>query len=283
EVEIECRDDLTVEVKGGKAVFNFTGMPPADYPDIPEAEAENSMSLSGQDLREMVGRTIYAAAQSDQRPVHTGIKFFLSLNQLTMVAVDGYRLAVANKKIINTDERSFVVPARTLNEVVQLIGTSDKEVQITTARRYGVFSMEGYTVLTRLLEGEFIDYKRSIPEGWKTRVLVNTAQLEDCVERASLLITDRFKSPIRLKIEDKKATVSCRTSLGNAFDELAVEQEGDDVEIGFNARYLLDALKNSGSDEVWFEMNGPTSPMKVLPKDGDAFLFLVLPVRIRTA
>ena len=281
-IDFEIDENLAVTVKGGNAVFNITGLPASDYPELPEANAENHMSISGQDLKEMVGQTIYAVAQTDQKPVHTGIKFFLNLNELTLVSVDGYRLAVANKQLINTDERSFVIPARTLNEVCQLIGNSDDEIEISTARRYAVFTMKGYTVLTRLLEGEFLDYKRSIPEGYKTKILVNVGQLEDCVERASLLITDRFKSPIRLKFESGTAYIVCKTSLGNSYDELALDQEGDDLEIGFNARYLLDALKNCNSDEVWFELNGPTSPMKILPKEGDACLFLVLPVRIRT-
>ena len=282
EIEFEINDDLAVTIKGGNAVFNITGLPAQDYPELPETNVENHMNILAQDLKEMVGMTIYAVAQNDQKPVHTGIKFFLDFNELTLVSVDGYRLAVAKKKLLNTEERSFVVPARTLNEVCQLLGNSDAEIEISTARRYAVFTMEKYTVLTRLLEGEFIDYKRSIPEGYKTRVLVNVDQLEDCIERALLLITDRFKSPLRIKMESGHISIVCKTSLGNSYDELNFDQEGDDIEIGFNARYLLDALKNSGSDEVWFELNGPTAPMKVLPKEGDSFLFLVLPVRIRT-
>ena len=136
-----------------------------------------------------------------------------------------------------------------------------------------VFSSRTYTVISRLIEGDFLDYKRVIPEGYHTRVTVDVRDFSNSIERASLIITERLKNPLRITF-DGNITVRCQTTLGKVVDEL-------DVEIGFNNRYLLDALRYSRCDKLVFEVSGPLSPVKVLPKDGGDFLFLVLPVRFK--
>jgi len=280
-VTIEFDEKLNVKVTGGITKFNFTGMNPNDYPELPTTPTEPTMTIKGDVLKGIIERTHYAIAQSDQKPVHTGSKFFLEPGKLTLVSVDGYRLAICERPIECTEERSFVVPAKTLTEVSRLIGDDDI-VSISTARRYGVFSFGSYTVATRLLEGEFLDYKRAIPDVCSTRVEIDVAEFSECVDRSSLIITDRFKSPIRIKFQDGNAVITCQTSMGNSYDEIAAPQQGPNLEIGFNNRYILDALRNCGCEKVYFDIAGPTSPMKILPTEGNDFLFLVLPVRIRT-
>lgn len=282
-VEIEVNEDFKITIKGGLTQFNIMGIPAGDFPEMPVPEINDTLTISGNILREMIGKTIYAVSTSDQKPVHTGTKFIMENDRLTLVSVDGYRLAVCKQDGIPlAHEISFVVPAKTLSEVGKLIGDSEEEITIGTARRYGVFRLQGYTVVTRLLEGDFLDYTKSIPIGYKTRVKINVHSLFDAVERASLIINDRFKSPIRMTFEENYVDITCATALGNAHDELACETEGEAVEIGFNNRYILDALRNSGEEEIYLELNGPLSPMKLVPVTGDAFLFLVLPVRIKT-
>ncbi len=145
-----------------------------------------------------------------------------------------------------------------------------------------MFNLVGYTVITRLLEGDFIDYKKSLPRSYKTVVKLNAGSLIDAVDRTSLLISDRFKSPIRLEVEDQDIKVSCTTALGSVNDEIACESEGDPVTIGFNYRYILDALRNAGVSTVKLMLNEPTMPMTVVPEEGDDFLYLILPVRLRS-
>ena len=280
-VSIEADERYRVSLQCGITKFEFSGIAAADFPELPSPDTETALSISGIELKEMIERTLFAVAQDNQKPVHTGTKFFLDINMLTLVSVDGYRLAVCKKPIINTEERSFVVPAKTLSEVSRLIGDSEEEIYIGTAKRYAVFSLKGYTVITRLLEGDFLDFKRAIPEGCKTRVKISVGDLFDAVERASLIITDRFRSPVRLKFEDDTVIISCSTTLGSSYDEMLVENTGETVEIGFNNRYILDALRNCGAESVYLEINESTSPMKIVPIEGDEFLFLVLPVRIK--
>ena len=197
-----------------------------------------------------------------------------------MVALDGYRLAIIEKPVQATKEIDIIIPAKTLSEVVKLFGEADEVVHISANRRFVVFATQSYTVISRLIEGEFLDYRRVIPEGYKTRVTVDVRDFATTIERASLIITERLKNPLRVMFDDH-ITVRCQTTLGKVVDELPAQVEGDPVEIGFNNRYLLDALRYSRCDKLVFELSGPLSPVKVLPKDGGDFLFLVLPVRFK--
>ena len=282
-VTIDVDENLKVSIVGGQSKFNIIGIAATDFPEMPIPETEDTLTLEGNVLKEMIGKTIYAVSTSDQKPVHTGTKFIMSDDILTLVSVDGYRLAVCKKYGIKyAYDTNFVIPAKTLSEVSKLIGDGSDEISIGTARRYAVFRLAKYTVVSRLLEGDFLDYTKSIPNGYKTRVKIYVNSFFDSVERASLLINDRFKSPVKMTFEDNTVNITCTTALGTAHDEISCEIEGEAVEIGFNNRYILDALRHSGQEEVYLEINGSLSPMKIVPVEEAEFLFMVLPVRIKT-
>lgn len=143
-----------------------------------------------------------------------------------------------------------------------------------------MFETGSYVILSRLIEGEFLNYANVIPEGYKTRVVLESRDFIDTIERASLIITERLKNPLRI-LFDNKVTVRCQTNLGKVVDEFEAKIEGEQVEIGFNNRYLLDALRNSKCEKVVLEMSGPLSPVKILPEEGTDFIYLVLPVRFK--
>ncbi|NMA07026.1 MAG: DNA polymerase III subunit beta [Ruminococcaceae bacterium] len=281
-VTISANQNNSVSLTCGITKFDFMGLPASDFPELPYPNTDNSLTINGKDLKEMIEKTLFAVAQDNQKPVHTGVKFFLGINDITLVSVDGYRLATCHKKIINTDEREFVIPAKTLSEISRLIGESEEDVFLSTAKRYAVFSLKGYTVVTRLLEGDFLDYKKAIPDGYKTKVLINVTELYESVERTSLVITDRYRSPVRLRFDNSVAQIRCNTNIGSSYDEVRAEIEGNPVEIGFNNKYVLDALRNCREENVYLLIGDPVSPMKIVPEEGDDFLFLVLPVRIKS-
>ena len=265
----------------GISKYDFSGIIATDFPDLPSPETEDTMTISGLSIKEMIEMTLFAAAQDNQKPVHTGIRFILDENLLTLVSVDGYRLAVCKKPILNTNTRSFIVPAKTLSEVARLID-SDDEIEISTAKRYAIFTLKDYVILTRLLEGDFIDHNRAIPVGYKTRIKIDVASFYDAIERASLVISNAVLNPIKVKFESDMVIVSCNTTVGKSYDEIISQGEGDELEMGFNSRYLLDALRNCNVNEVYLEINEKSSPIKIVPLEGEDFLFLVLPVRINT-
>ena len=192
------------------------------------------------------------------------------------------RFATAKAKVKANKEIRIIVPGKTMNEVLRLLANDDEaEVHISANRRYIVFNTAGYTIMSRLIEGEFLNYKNVIPNGSRTQAVLDTKGFIETIERASLIITERLKNPLRITFTDGKVIVRCQTSLGRVMDEFAAACEGDEVEIGFNNRYLLDALRNARTEQVRVQLSGPLSPVKILPAEGDDFLYLVLPVRFR--
>ena len=254
EVEITATETNATTIKGGITEFDIMGMNPGDFPELPSPGADHTLDLETPTFREMV--------------------------ETTVVALDGYRLAIIEKPVKAAKDINIIIPAKTLAEAIKLFTDDDEVVHIAANRRFVVLSSRTYTVISRLIEGDCLDYKRVIPEGYHTRVTVDVRDFSNSIERASLIITERLKNPLRITF-DGNITVRCQTTLGKVVDELDAEIEGEPVEIGFNNRYLLDALRYSRCDKLVFEVSGPLSPVKVLPKDGGDFLFLVLPVRFK--
>lgn len=262
--------------------FSIIGIPAEEFPEFPSISETDSVEISQPMLKSMIRQTLFAVAADDSKPVHTGSLFELSPGQLRVVSVDGYRLAMRTEPVQSEQSLRFVIPGKALSEVLKLLGDEEENLSILIGRRHAIFKIGKYTLITSLLEGEFLDYKAAIPAGEKTIVTVKTAAFTSSVERVSLLITDRLKSPVRCILEENEIKLFCSTPMGRANDHLSCSLTGENVEIGFNNRYLLDALRNSEGDEVRLVLNGALSPMKVLPKEGDSFLFLVLPVRLKS-
>ena len=281
-VHVELEDNGTAMVRGGVAEFEIPAMLAGEYPMLPNPGAENTMTVKCGMLKEMIEKTIYAVSQDDKKPAHTGELFVIEPGSLTVVALDGYRLAIIQRDVECSRDIRIIIPAKTLQELLKIMGGPDDDIKIDANRRYVVFTTNGYTIMSRLIEGEFLNYKQVIPEGSRSRVVVDCKQFIDTIERASLIITERLKNPLRITFAPDKITVRCQTTLGRVMDEFPPEKmEGDAVEIGFNNRYMLEALRNARSERVLLEINGPLSPVKVLPEEGKDFIYLVLPVRFK--
>ena len=279
-VSVDEKNMATLE--SGYSRFSIIGIPAEEFPELPKLSDSTQISLPGALLKSMIRQTLFAIAESDAKPIHQGSLFSLENGILDVVSVDGYRLAVRREPVDCSEDLSFVVPGKTLSELLKLIKDSEEPVEISAGRRHILFKIDNYTVISSLLEGEFLNYKAAIPPESQTEVVLKTREAIDSVERVSLLITDRLKSPIRCLFDNNEVKLNCTTSMGRASDQLDVEMTGQSVEIGFNNRYLLEALRNTECDEVKVQLGGPLSPMKVVPKEGDSFLFLVLPVRLKS-
>lgn len=279
-VSVDEKNMATLE--SGYSRFSIIGIPAEEFPELPKLSDSTQISLPGALLKSMIRQTLFAIAESDAKPIHQGSLFSLENGILDVVSVDGYRLAVRREPVDVSEDLSFVVPGKTLSELLKLIKDSEEPVEISAGRRHILFKIDNYTVISSLLEGEFLNYKAAIPPESQTEVVLKTREAIDSVERVSLLITDRLKSPIRCLFDNNEVKLNCTTSMGRASDQLDVEMTGQSVEIGFNNRYLLEALRNTECDEVKVQLGGPLSPMKVVPKEGDSFLFLVLPVRLKS-
>lgn len=285
-VEIEVSENLLVKISGGQSHFELIGIDAKEFPTLPEISGKESLKISINTLRSMIKQTIFAVADTDSKPVHTGTLFDVKNKILTLVSVDGYRLAI-RKEPINSDlEFKFVVPGKTLKEVLRLLPQSAEDsetIEISTGMRHIAFYIGEYTIISRLLEGEFLDYKAAVPQTASSKIKISTTDLIDSIERVSLLITDRLKSPVRCTFSKNSTRLSCTTLVGKSNDEIACTSDiSEDIETAFNNKYMLDALKNTDCDEIEIQVSGPLSPIKIVPQQGNSFLFLVLPVRVKS-
>lgn len=287
-ITIESDEKQRITIESGITNFNILGMPAREYPELPQLNSQDSFNMDRLLLKNMIDMTIFAVAKTDTRPVHTGSLIDVKDGIINIVSVDGFRLAM-RKETLDIDKQinfQFVVPKKALSEISRLVdygkdNEDEKSVNIKFSGKHAIFEVDEYTIVTRLLEGDFLDYENSIPKGSSTDVILDTKEFKSAIERSSLLITERLKSPLRCIFEDNKVKISCVTTVGRSYDELMCEVSGEIVDIGFNNRYLLDALNAANEDTIKLEINGPLSPMKVISPLSDNFLFLVLPMRLK--
>jgi DNA polymerase-3 subunit beta len=280
---VSSDEKLLTTVTSGVSEFTILGIPASEFPEIPSLSECENFSVPQNILSSMLRQTNFCISTDDTKPVHTGSLFELSEGCIRIVSVDGFRLAIRTEQIENTLQKKFVVPGKTLNEVLKmLLPDSDEKIEMNIGKKHILFKINGYTVISRLLEGDFLDYHNVISSTFKTKIKINVRNFTDSIERASLLISDRLKFPVRCVFEKDIIKVTCSTATGKVYDEISAELSGDTLEMGFNNRYLLDALKACECDEITVLLNGPLSPMRICPIEGDSFIFLVLPVRLKS-
>ena len=281
-VNIESDKTNTVKISSGNFESTLIGMSAGDYPALPSVTNGSAFSINQKVLRDMIKKTIFSVAVKDSKIVHTGIKFEIEPNHIRLIAVDGVRLAIRNE-IINYDGEnlSFVVPAKTLSEIIKLIGNNDEDIYLSIGQKHIIFLVGNYTIFSRLLSGEFLNYKAVITSSKNTVADVNTKSLVESIDRTALLITDKVKSPVKCCFDGNLIKVSCSTTIGTTNDKITAKIQGEPCTIGFNNKYMLDALKVCDIDEVRIILNGSTAPILIVPKQGDEFIFLILPVKLR--
>lgn len=274
----------SVTITAGAAQYNITGIDADDYPELPSVSGGYPLFINQGILQQMVSQTLFAVADNESsKPVHTGLKFEMTMNQLRLIGVDGYRLAIRTETIkYDGEDVTFIVPKKTIRELIKLTDSdSDKDISISVGKRHIVFEVDNYSIISRLLDGDFLDYNAAVPKTSTTTVLINTNDAVSCIERTIPVIENNAKNPIRCLFDADEMRVSTVSSLGRVVDYTHANVSGARVEIGFNSKYVLDALNAADTDQVRIELNGPVSPVKVLPVNDDSYLFLVLPMRLK--
>ena len=283
-VTLSVNSGYVAKISSEMSEFEIPGSPTADYPELPLVDGQDSLQISENMLKKMISQTIFAVSDNESRPIHTGALFETSDGQLTIVAVDGYRLALRREPLENDgiEDLSFVVPGTALNEVEKIASSGDEMIKITLGTKHIMFSIGDTLLISRRLEGEFLNYKSSIPQSAKYQLTVEKDELISAVERVSLIISDKLKNPVRCVFGDGVVNLYSATSLGKASDECAIEGNGEELEIGFNDRYLIDALKAAPNDKVNLELNTGITPCIISPTGEETnFLYMILPVRLK--
>ena len=282
-VTISTDINNNVNVKCGKSEFNFMGISPEDYPEMPVVDGVNNIALPQKILGSMINQTIFAVADNDMRTIYTGTLFDIEGEDLTLVSVDGYRLAKRSEKLESAkmENCSFVVPGSALADIERICGDSEELVKISVGAKHISFSIGETVVVSRRLEGEFLNYKKSIPDSFKYTVKVDRGEFMSAIDRVALIVSERNTSPVRMSFNDGNIDCLCVTPIGRAEDVCTCEGSGEGLQIGFNDRYLKDALKAAAKEELNVCLNSASSPCIITAADGsDNFTYMILPVRL---
>lgn len=279
-ITIETDEKLITYINSGVADYQIVGISAYEYPELPSFDELESFELNGNLLKNMIKQTCYAISDNQSKPIYTGSLFDLKDGFLRIVSVDGFRMAIRKEKIDGERSLDFIVPGKTLSEVLKINCADDSDISVIVGKKHVIFKIDRYSIVSRLIEGKFLDYNGTIPEGASTSLKVKTREIASSVERMSLLTSEKMQSPVRFIVADEGIKLFCTTAVGKASDYINLPFDGSEVEIGFNNRYLLDAIRNTDTDELLFEFNGALKPLKILPLEGDSFIFLVVPMRL---
>lgn len=277
-------DNYMVNIKCGMSEFNILGTEPEEFPELPTVDQVNGLTLPQSTLRSMIAQTLFAVSDNESRPVHTGSLFEVDENGLTVVSVDGYRLALRHEKVEQYQGAlpfSFVVPGSALSEV-EKICSGEESITVQQGARHIMFQTGDTVLVCRRLEGDFLAYKKAIPRNNSIKIEGDTRTLLQSIERVSLIISDKLKSPLRCVFGDGILSISTKTGIGDAADQCPITGDGQGLEIGFNNKYLMDALKAAPADRLRMEFTSGVAPCVILPAEGEEnFIYMVLPVRLK--
>lgn len=284
DVTVRTTEGNTALITCEKSEFSITGTDFNDYPELPGVDSQAGVSLPRDILGSMIRQTLFAVSDNEARPVYTGAMFEIEKGYLTVVAVDGYRLALRREKLEGEQgEYSFIVPGRALSDLEKLCSDTEGDVRITLGEKHIRFTIGKTVLISRRLEGEFLNYRKAVPAMFSTYLKADRGALQRTVERVSLIIDDKVKNPVRCTFIGDGVKMVCSTALGKAEDVCPLTGDGGGMEIGFNNRYLLDALKAAPADDLTVCLNGSLAPCVIRPADDgdDSFLYMILPVRLK--
>ena len=283
-VTVVVDDSFKVSIRSGYASFTISAESAEDYPELPDVNQGRPIRIPQNRLKELISGTLFAVSENQGRPIHTGVKFEVTDTSITAIAVDGFRLArrTWHPEEGTARELSFVVPAAGLKEVEKILTDCEDMASFTLGPKHILFQIGNATLVCRLLEGEFLDWKKVVPTGCPIQLVANVSDLSSSVDRVGLIVSEKYKSPVRCIFGHQELLMRTNTTIGAAEDRCSFAGDGKELEIGFNVRYLADALRAVPSEEVTLELTNGLSPIVLTPVDDKHdFAYMVLPVRIK--
>lgn len=284
-VTVVVDDNYKVSIRAGYASFTISAEPADDYPELPDVGDGRSIRIPQSALKELISGTIFAVSENQGRPIHTGVKFEVEDDRVSAIAVDGFRLA---RRTYHSQEPtgrnlSFVVPSQGLKEVEKILQDSEDDVAFTLGTKHILYQIGNATLICRLLEGEFLDWRKVVPTNCPIQLAAHVSDLASSIERVGLIVSEKYKSPVRCVFSNQELLLRTNTTIGAAEDRCSIAGDGKELEIGFNVRYLADALRAIPSEEVIMELTNGLSPIVLTPADDKKdFAYMVLPVRIKS-
>ncbi len=287
DISVTVDDQLKVEVKSGISVFRFSAENADDYPELPDVDEEEGVSIPQQELKTMISGTLFSASENKTRPILTGCLFEVEENSVTTVAIDGVRLALRrwkSEEALACAGKKFVAPATALREVEKLLADTEEPAEIVIGKKYIIFRIGDAKLICRIIDGEFVDWRKVLNTAPEITLVAQVGDLTSCLERVCLMISEKFNSPVRCVFSNNKASFSTATQTGAAQDSCPVAGDGKDLIIGFNGNFLLEALRRISDEEVTLSLSNSLSPIVMTPaNEKDDYSYLILPMRMREA
>ena len=281
QIELTLTDQNTIKIKYTDSEGYLQCLSADEFPIIRELSTPEKITIKRTDLKELIEKTIFSVAVDDARPILKGCLFEIENDVMTAVALDGYRLAMVKTDVKCTSNKmSCIIPARSLNEISKLIDGNDDYIDILIGANHMMIDDGSVRIITRLLEGEFINYHKVIPASKTTTILVSKAQLEDGLERASLLARMDKNNLVKFDIRDKILTLTSASNIGNVTENITISLDGKDLQIAFNARYLSDCMHTITDEFIKMNFTSQIAPCTICSAEDDKYLYLILPVRI---
>lgn len=281
-VNIEVEENYVINITSGKAKFKINGIESKDFPKIPIVEEAEQLKVPQRVLKDMISQTIFAASNDENRPILNGIKVIAQGHQLELIAIDGFRLAIRREEFEEElVDLSFIVPAKAMKEVAGILDPTDNPVKIYPSHNHILFDTGSVKLVSRLLQGDYMDYHKVVPNEVMSKILLKTKDMYQAIDRASLVINvDQRRFPFTLKSENQNTlSISSKTDIGAVHEEIAIELQGENIDADYNPKYFIDVLQNVPIEDISLEFSGTFGPCLIKPLEGNQFLYLVLPLR----
>lgn len=283
DILIEGNENEKTVIKTSSSEFTIVSIQADEFPRIGAVEEEQERFVFDKDiLREMIRKTTFCASFDESKGIIVGVLIERDGENLTMVALDGFRMAVVKENIGQGKESKIIISAKLLSEISKIITDEEPEGEIIMVldKKKALLTIDTTKVVLRLLEGDFIKYKDILPKDKSLRILISKSLLQDSIERASLLAKEGKNNLVKFSVIDNLLTITSKSEEGAVKEEIIVEKYGEDIEIGFNSKYVLDVLKAVDDEIILMEFNSPTSPCMIKQPEDTMYEYLVLPVRI---
>jgi len=284
EVSISTDENYVTEIICEKAKFSIVGRSGEEFPSLPFIEKENPLILSQFTLKEVIRQTVFSISDNESNKIMTGELFEIKKDVLRVISLDGHRISIRKINLKEEyEDRKVIIPGKTLNEISKILsGDISSMVNIYFTDKHALFEFDDTVVVTRLIEGEYYRIDQMLSSDYETKVNINKKELLSCIERASLLIRETDKKPIIIRIKDNNFELNINTSIGSMKEDMDIEMEGKEIVIGFNPKYLMDALRVIDDETVDIYLINPKAPCFIRDKD-QTYIYLILPVNINVA
>lgn len=281
QVTLETDEKSIVHIRCEKAKFDIPGRSGDDFTALPIVERESSISITQFSLKQIINQTIFSIATNENNKLMTGELFEIRNNQLRVVSLDGHRIAIRNLALKDEcPDQKVVVPGKTLNEISRILdGGTEDLVTLSFSKNHMIFEFGVTTVVTRLIDGEYFNISQMLSNDYETKIKVNKNELISCINRASLLVRESDKMPVVINLSEGTLDLSIDTSMGSMDEQLEIQMEGKDIRIGFNPKFLIDALRVIEDEEVTIYFISPITPCYIRD-DAQSYTYLILPVNI---